>query len=171
MYRRYVYEHSERHGFPSEWIGITFSITTFWNGMLAILAGIISNITAESLAYGPVAPFVVALLPLIACGLLVVNTWQENFGDRKNDFSGSCLEGLRIIFRDPAVLLLGSTQALLESCMYIFVFLWTPVLDTGSTPLGMVFSCFMVCIMVGSALFSILNSRGFSEAVILKVIS
>ena len=58
------------------------------------------------------------------------------------------------------VLLLGSCQALLESCMYIFVFLWTPVLDTGSTPLGMVFSCFMVCIMVGSALFSILNQRG-----------
>ena len=45
--------------------------------------------------------------------------------------------------------------------MYIFVFLWTPVLDTGSpVPLGMVFSCFMVCIMVGSALFSILNQRG-----------
>ena len=75
------------------------------------------------------------------------------------------------------VLLLGSCQALLESCMYIFVFLWTPVLaqlvtihlslrslqvlDTGATPLGMVFSCFMVCIMVGSALFSILSQRGF----------
>merc|ERR1711936_687085 len=48
-------------------------------------------------------------------------------------------------------------------------FLWTPVLDTGNTPLGMVFSCFMVCIMVGSALFSILNNRGFSEAHILKM--
>ena len=36
---RYVYEHSERHGFPSEWIGCTFSVTTFWNGILAILAG------------------------------------------------------------------------------------------------------------------------------------
>ena len=46
---RYVYEHSERHGFPSEWIGITFSVTTFWNGILAILAGIISNLTAESM--------------------------------------------------------------------------------------------------------------------------
>ena len=46
------------------------------------------------------------------------------------------------------VLLLGSCQALLESCMYIFVFLWTPVLDTGSTPLGMVFSCFMVNIIL-----------------------
>eukprot|EP00091_Calanus_sinicus_P003880 TRINITY_DN14042_c0_g1_i1.p1 TRINITY_DN14042_c0_g1~~TRINITY_DN14042_c0_g1_i1.p1 ORF type:complete len:177 (-),score=30.43 TRINITY_DN14042_c0_g1_i1:165-695(-) len=52
--------------------------------------------------------------------------------------------------------------------MYIFVFLWTPVLDTGSTPLGMVFSCFMVCIMVGSALFSILSNRGYTEADILK---
>merc|ERR1711936_1434038 len=71
-------------------------------------------------------------------------------------------------FKDEKILLLGCVQSLLESCMYIFVFLWTPVLDTGSTPLGMVFSCFMVCIMVGSALFSILNSRGFSEAVILK---
>merc|ERR1711988_1487325 len=86
-----------------------------------------------------------------------------------NNFSGSCIEGLRIIFSDRQVLLLGSCQSLLESCMYIFVFLWTPVLDTGSTPLGMVFSCFMVCIMVGSALFSILNNRGFSEAEILKM--
>lgn len=165
----YVYEHSERHGFPSEWIGITFSVTTFWNGMIAIMAGIISNVTAESLGFGPVAPFVVALLPLVVCGALVVNTWQENYGDRKNNFSGSCMEGLRIIFSDSQVFLLGSCQSLLESCMYIFVFLWTPVLDTGNTPLGMVFSCFMVCIMVGSALFSILNNRGHSEAGILKI--
>ena len=62
---RYVYEHSERHGFPSEWIGITFSVTTFWNGILAIVAGIISNLTAESMGFGPVAPFVVALAPLV----------------------------------------------------------------------------------------------------------
>ena len=35
----YVYEHSERHGFPAEWIGMTFSLTTFWNGIIAIVAG------------------------------------------------------------------------------------------------------------------------------------
>jgi len=166
----YVYEHSERHGFPSEWIGITFSVTTFWNGILAILAGIISNLTAESMGFGPVAPFVVALLPLVVCGVMVTRTWEENYGDRKSNFGGSCMEGLRIIFSDSQVLLLGSCQALLESCMYIFVFLWTPVLDTGATPLGMVFSCFMVCIMLGSALFSILNSRGWSEAAILRTV-
>ena len=110
-----MYEHSERHGFPSEWIGITFSITTFWNGMIAIFAGIISNVTAESMGFGPVAPFVVALLPLVVCGILVVRfvcfslswcsfvlqvrTWEENYGNRKSDFSGSCMEGLRIIFK------------------------------------------------------------------------
>ena len=46
---RYVYEHSERHGYPGEWIGITFSITTFWNGILAILAGQIAIIHKYSL--------------------------------------------------------------------------------------------------------------------------
>jgi len=166
----YVYEHSERHGFPSEWIGITFSITTFWNGMIAIIAGIIANVTADTLGFGPVAPFVVALFPLVACGIFVVKTWEENYGNRKSDFSKSCIDGLRIIFNEEQVLLLGTIQSLLESCMYIFVFLWTPVLDTGASnvPLGMVFSCFMVCIMVGSALFSILTTRGHSEATILK---
>ena len=99
----YVYEHSERHGFPSEWIGITFSVTTFWNGILAIVAGIISNVGAETLGFGPVAPFVVALLPLIVCGVMVVNNWQENYGDRKQNFGGSCMEGLRIIFSDSQV--------------------------------------------------------------------
>ena len=39
-----MYEHSERHGYPPEWIGITFSITTFWNGIIAILAGIYKTI-------------------------------------------------------------------------------------------------------------------------------
>ena len=49
---------------------------------------------------------------------------------------------------------------MVEACMYIFVFLWTPVLTSGSKsgeqdpPLGMAFSAFMVCIMIGSSIFS-----------------
>ena len=45
----YVYEHTEHYGFPAEWIGVTFSTTTFWNGLLAIIAGVIANFTAEGL--------------------------------------------------------------------------------------------------------------------------
>ena len=40
----------------------------------------------------------------VICGLFVVRTWDENFGDRKNNFGGSCLEGLRIIFSDTQVI-------------------------------------------------------------------
>jgi hypothetical protein len=46
-FSRYVYEHTERFGFPPEWIGVTFSIATFWNGLLAIGAGVISNFTVN----------------------------------------------------------------------------------------------------------------------------
>ena len=40
----------------------------------------------------------------VICGLMVVKTWDENYGDRKNNFGGSCLEGLRIIFSDSQVI-------------------------------------------------------------------
>jgi len=167
----YVYEHSEHHGFPPEWIGVTFSITTFYNGVLAIGAGVLANVSAETLGYGPVAPFVVALVPLGLCGLLVTKTWDENYGNRKGNFTASCKEGLRIIFGDVNVLLLGTIQSILESCMYIFVFMWTPVLDIpgrAGLPLGMVFACFMICIMIGSSLYTVISSRGCTPEDVLK---
>merc|ERR1719468_465563 len=61
----YVYEHSERHGYPVEWIGITFSISTFWNGLLAIMAGSWLGHDCIRVTLDPVAPFVLALIPLV----------------------------------------------------------------------------------------------------------
>jgi hypothetical protein len=54
--------------------------------------------------------------------------------------------------------------------MYSFVFLWSPLLISGvqsagvsdELPFGLIFACFMVCIMVGSSLFSLALSKGFS---------
>ena len=71
-------------------------------------------------------------------------------------------DGYTYIMSDSRVLLLGCIQSLVEACMYIFVFLWTPVLTSGNgtksdeqdPPLGMAFSAFMVCIMIGSSIFS-----------------
>jgi hypothetical protein len=55
---------------------------------------------------------------------------------------------------DPKIALLGAMQALFEASMYTFVFLWTPALSPKgeSIPHGMIFSCFMVASMAGSAL-------------------
>ena len=51
--------------------------------IIVYLSGILANVGAETLSYGPVSPFVVALFPLISCGILVTSTWEENYGDRK----------------------------------------------------------------------------------------
>ena len=53
-------------------------------------------------------------------------------------------------------------QALFEGAMYIFVLQWPPAMKavlTGAVPFGKVFSCFMVCCMIGSSTFSALSSR------------
>ena len=62
-----------------------------------------------------------------------------------------------MILADRAVLVLGLVQTAAETSMYIFVFLWTPVLDPGpgaGAGLGWVFSCFMLAMMLGSQLTS-----------------
>ena len=77
---------------------------------------------------------------------------------------------------DRKVWLLGLVSSLYESAMYSFVFMWTPVLVSavqeagvaGDLPFGVIFACFMVCIMVGSSLFSLALARGFTPASVLR---
>lgn len=120
-----------------------------------------ANLFAETFAFGPIAPFLIAVGCFTACFFIVYFTWQENYGDQKMDLSGSYKNGLKIILRDRTILFLGCVQSIVESCMYIFVFLWTPVLSSDSAPLGMIFSCFMVAIMIGSSSFSVLLTSNF----------
>ena len=94
------------------------------------------------------------------------------------------------------ILLLGMLQTIIESVMYIFVFMWTPVLMPAQPPLGMgkfifypkrglqwflssfntllyyftVFACFMVAIMIGSSIFSLLLAKGFRAEATLRII-
>ncbi len=58
---------------------------------------------------------------------------------------------------DHKVLLLGLVQSLFEGSMYTFVFMWTPALQAKSDeelPFGVIFASYMVCVMIGSAVFS-----------------
>ena len=139
--------------------------------MLAILAGVASDMGAEWLGYGPVAPFITAIPCLVMCGILVALNWTENYGNQQNSLGHSCMLGLQVIFSDQVILLLGLVQSMFESVMYIFVFLWTPILDTngGQWPLGLVFSCFMVCFMIGSSLNCLLLNCNVRPARILFI--
>ena len=165
----YVYEHTETHDFPSEWISVTLSKATFWNGLLAINAGIFANIFAETLGFGPVAPFMLAIPFLLCSGVIIAKTWSENYGNISSNLQKSCMEGLRTILFKEEILYLGIVQSVFEANMYIFVFQWTPILDHDKTPLGMVFATFMVCIMMGSSLYAILLHKKIREEQLLTL--
>ncbi|NXI64276.1 MFSD5 protein, partial [Anseranas semipalmata] len=144
----------------AEWVPATFSRAAFWNNVIAVGAGVVANAFAEWLGLGPVAPFMVSIPLLVLAGVLAMKDWDENYG-KKRALSKTCTDGLRCLLSDRRVLLLGTIQALFESVIYIFIFLWTPVLDPHGPPLGIVFSSFMAASMVGSSLYRVAISKRY----------
>ena len=165
----YVYEHTQIHDFPSEWVSQTFSKATLFNSLISVVAGIVANCFAEWFGFGPVAPFLVAIPFLMAAGVLIHLTWDENYGARSHKIFHPCFESLRHIITSPRVKLIGAVTSFFESVMYIFVFLWTPVLDRANAPLGIVFASFMLCVMVGSVAFDFFLKKGVAPAKIIVV--
>lgn len=175
----YVHCHVDVHDFPKEWIPLTFGKAADWNHGLAVAAGLVANLFAEWLELGPVAPFLLAIPSLVACAWMVFSEWgneekleQGGQKDRSNAHVGpqsgpqarfrrACLEGVRFLFTERRVVLLGGVQALFESVLYVFIFLWTPVLEPQSPPLGIVFSCLMAASMAGSSLFRLATSARY----------
>ena len=79
-----VHEHHEKR-YPDEWLGLTFSLCTTGNGIVAIGSGVVAGVVRE--AWGPVAPFDVSLLCLAVGSIFVAFTWKENTGDSKADLA------------------------------------------------------------------------------------
>lgn len=159
-----VAEHVHR-GYSADWLGNIFSQAVFLgNGLMAIAAGLIAHALVESLAIGPVAPFDAASIVLLIGGGLIFATWNENYGDNseKASVADKFKKAFHLITGDPKIALLGAMQSLFEGSMYTFVFLWTPALSPGGEhiPHGMVFACFMVSCMFGSAIAGKLLSDG-----------
>ncbi|PRW59019.1 molybdate-anion transporter-like isoform A [Chlorella sorokiniana] len=151
-----VSEHFKR-GFSADWLGGTFSQAVFLgNGLMAILSGLVANVLVENLNLGPVAPFDAAATVLTIGGLIIAWTWSENYGDASSNSSTTdgFKKAAQLIWNEPKIALLGAMQSLFEASMYTFVFLWTPALSPNKEriPHGMIFACFMVSSMVGSAL-------------------
>jgi MFS family permease len=165
----YVYEHTQTCGFPTEWVTVTFAKASFFNGVIAVTAGVVANTLSEWINFGPVSPFLLAIPFLIVAGMLILTNWDENYGGKSIKMVGPCLESLRLIVTNSKILLIGVVTSLFESVMFVFVFLWTPVLDPAGPPLGIVFSCFMACVMIGGLLFDAAIERKISPVRIIEV--
>ncbi|CDF36253.1 unnamed protein product [Chondrus crispus] len=152
-----VSEHNNR-GFDPNLIADTFSKAQFGNAVVAIVAGQIAGMVAAQ--FGKVAPFDTAAVILAATGLIVMLSWSENFGDSRQTVTGGLRSAWHMMIADEKILLVGIIQSCFESAMYLMVFSWTPALQAashamslGEIPHGMIFSSFMVCIIIGSILF------------------
>lgn len=147
-----VHEHHQQY--PEDWLAVTFSVCTSANSAVAIFAGVIASLTSHAISL--VAPFDVATIFLALGGLVIHKTWTENTGDSLVTVSETFSGAVSVIKSDPKIFSLGMIQSFFEGAMYIFVFMWTPALDSTShlqVYHGWVFASFMVCVAIGSKLF------------------
>lgn len=157
----YVHEHVETHDFPKEWISVTFAKASLWNGMISVFTGVLLCAVVEWMNFAPLSPFILAAPVFIFTAFFIFSQWTENYSGQHVNLKKYYLKGLYQVHTDEKIFMVGAMEALFESVIYVFIFLWTPILDRGNFGLGMVFSCFMVCILIGSASFRILSSWRF----------
>ncbi|KZT24851.1 DUF791-domain-containing protein [Neolentinus lepideus HHB14362 ss-1] len=158
-------------GIPQADLSSIMGRATLVNGFVATAAGVASNqlvSSTESFA----SPFVASGELLILAWMVIRNLWVENFGaggggtaPESDLFQVKRLgQAWRIVRQDPVLLVLGLTQTCFEGSMYLFVFLWVPSLQESKPllspplPLGYIFSCFMISMMLGSLLYTAITS-------------
>ncbi|KAJ1490794.1 hypothetical protein T484DRAFT_2018513 [Baffinella frigidus] len=161
-----VSEH-RRRGFPEEDLAKTFSLAQKGNGICAVLAGVMAQVSADHL--GHIGPFQLAIF-LTILALFFVLSWRENYGGDGSDNEKQHLFGdaVKCIRKDSRILLLGMNQSLFEGAMYTFVIMWVPTLarmvpggrpgefsfDVFAPGQGWIFAAMMVCITIGGELFA-----------------
>lgn len=170
-----VSEHFSR-GFKDSLLSETFGWATFLNGFVAILSGVLANFLVD--IWGPVAPFMAAIVFLVAASFIISTTWVENYGNESASTSkpafAALVEGIALVRSDFKILAAGSMQTFFESTMYTFVFLWPPVLGgtidstVESLPFGIIFAALMVSIMIGSVFFRMAMKQKISHEDVIK---
>ncbi|EFA75523.1 hypothetical protein PPL_11027 [Heterostelium album PN500] len=156
-----VAEHNARE-YPDSLLSSTFYIATFLNGIVAIFAGLWSSFAADR--WGFVSPFMWALGLLVICTVLIITSWNENYGNSSVSLEHTFRSSFQYLMNDRSIIKLGFIQSLFEASMYTFVFMWTPTLQesgsqVGELPFGLIFATFMVCIMIGSSIFNMISKQ------------
>jgi len=175
-----IYEHNSK-GFSSFLLSNTLTWASFLNGFTAIISGLIGNVVVTYFSYA--SPYGVAVIIFAISAYYIQCNWKENYGNNetKNEIeentgeeneestksSSALIEGTKVVLKNSTILSVGLIQSFFEAAMYIFVFLYCPVLEDAhklkghdnELPYGIIFSGFMICIMIGSRIFNILTQR------------
>lgn len=155
-----VTEHRAR-GFSDAQLEKTFSLASVGSGLSAVIAGTVAQFAADIL--GEIGPFQLAIA-LTVISMLLILPWKENYGDENIDFKETFSNGWTAVRGDLRVQLVGAVGSLFEGAMFTFVFMWVPVMQSiapggrSHLPTGLVFSCFMMCISIGGAIYGRLGN-------------
>lgn len=155
----YVHEHIQSHDFPKEWISLSFEKASLWNGLLAVAAGLFSFIPGSYFPQGATWPYGISIPCFMFSGFMIATKWSDNKASGQVDFIKSLRAGMHSICAQPRILLLGVVQAVFESVVVVFAFLWTPMLSqlknstSPNPPLGLIFANFMLCSFGGGIVF------------------
>lgn len=151
----YINEHTNFYKLPNEWLNNTFAKATFFNATLAILAGLLSYLLVSVFEFGPVAPFIAAIPFLIMTSIYVI-ILKEHYNHNTKTASASVKQAIILWLTNKNIFTLSIVQSLYEGVMYLFIFIWTPALELLKPPLGLVFSSFMLALMIGSKIYAML---------------
>lgn len=159
----YTKYHVLYYDFPPEWIAQTQSKVSKASSFVAISAGVIAYFSTEFMGLGAIMPTLISIpIVLLSTALFPRSDSKTELGigtqktlsstERKEQgriHLKSYFRGMKKIGENSQYLIIGGVKALFESVICLFVFLWTPVLDHHSPPLGLVFSSFMAANVVG----------------------
>jgi len=139
--------------------------------VVAILAGVVAQIAADM--YGFVAPFDVSIVVLLLMTITILMLWNENYGDTTSKTNTNVRQAINHIVHNRKVFCLGAIQGLFEGAMYTWVLEWTPALaagDESAIPHGIIFTGFMLSVMIGSTAFKLLSHKYAVESLMRPVL-
>eukprot|EP00164_Ancoracysta_twista_P007361 GFYU01010431.1.p1 GENE.GFYU01010431.1~~GFYU01010431.1.p1 ORF type:complete len:452 (-),score=126.51 GFYU01010431.1:397-1752(-) len=169
IFESWMVDQHRKEGFPDALLGRTFSYMGFLNPFTAIISGTIANALAAK--WTVVAPFDAAGILLTLGTILLIWLWDENYGDADISLGEQYSHTWRLLTQDKMIWRVGMVQSLFEGAMYIFVFMWTPLLQKSldldnarsKEVLGLVFASFMTAAMFGSSVYKALIKFGVAN--------
>ena len=75
-----------------EWIPLTFNKASFWNGILAVGAGLFSFIPGNYFPEGPKWPVGISIPCFLFSGFMIATKWADNCGNGKPNFKKSLVQ-------------------------------------------------------------------------------
>jgi MFS family permease len=148
-----------------------FGRMTTLSSIVAILVGVLGDILVQATG-SRTTPFLASICCLCVAAILLLRRWKENYGESASTTTNhnhktstlTTIASTASLLRDPQILALALTSTIFEGTMYLFIFFWSASLKsprvhadppiTKNPPFGLIFSCFMCAMMLGSLFFT-----------------